>query len=195
MVHREGLNERSVVYSVGVGKDISFDLGLVHRFGCRVVAMDPTPMSRDWIGRQDLPESMHFEPIALSNIDGPLRLYSPVQEGFVSFSNVRRNSRQDEIEVPSLRLRTIMEKFGHAHVDILKMDIEGSEYGVIEDLENHPHLPTQLLVEFHHRVNGTGLEKTSEAVHRLENLGYELFFINDLGDEFSFIRKHGHASA
>ena len=32
-----------ICYSGGVGEDISFDMGLIERFGCNVYAFDPTP--------------------------------------------------------------------------------------------------------------------------------------------------------
>jgi hypothetical protein len=42
----------------------------------------------------------------------------------------------------------------------MKMDIEGAEYEVLDGLLSSPIKPTQLLVEFHHRFPGIGLEKT-----------------------------------
>jgi len=53
-------------------------------------------------------------------------------------------------------LRGIMKSLGHDHIDILKMDIEGSEYGVLREALNPTEDPTfppvnigQLLVEVH----------------------------------------------
>ena len=37
------LGEDSVCYLAGTGEDISFDLGVIARFGCRVYALDPVP--------------------------------------------------------------------------------------------------------------------------------------------------------
>jgi len=33
----------AVVYSLGIGEDISFDLALIEKYGARVHAFDPTP--------------------------------------------------------------------------------------------------------------------------------------------------------
>ena len=38
-----GLHTGSVVYSFGVGEDVSFDVALIQRFGSIVHAFDPTP--------------------------------------------------------------------------------------------------------------------------------------------------------
>ena len=49
------LNERSIIYSFGVGTDISFDLQVIKRIGCMVFAFDPTPRSIECIKNQALP--------------------------------------------------------------------------------------------------------------------------------------------
>src|SRR5436305_14661221 len=41
------LSADSVVYSFGIGEDISFDLQLIDRFAVKVHAFDPTPRSLD----------------------------------------------------------------------------------------------------------------------------------------------------
>ena len=38
-----------------------------------------------------------------------------------------------------------------SRIDILKMDIEGAEYDVIDDIINSPVPIAQVLIEFHHR--------------------------------------------
>src|ERR1041385_5529984 len=40
----DGLGPESVVYSGGVGKDVSFEHALVKSFGCSVVLFDPSPI-------------------------------------------------------------------------------------------------------------------------------------------------------
>ena len=40
------LNSTSICYCAGVGEDITFDLGLIERFGCHVFAFDPTPRAK-----------------------------------------------------------------------------------------------------------------------------------------------------
>ena len=36
------LNENSIIYSGGVGEDISFDLQIQDKYGCNIVLIDPT---------------------------------------------------------------------------------------------------------------------------------------------------------
>jgi len=42
------LDESSVCYLAGLGKDITFDLGMIARFGCTVHALDPVPAALDY---------------------------------------------------------------------------------------------------------------------------------------------------
>src|SRR3982751_577839 len=43
------LDSSSVCYCAGVGTDVSFDLGLIERYGCDVFAFDPTPAAVDHV--------------------------------------------------------------------------------------------------------------------------------------------------
>lgn len=72
------------------------------------------------------------------------------------------------IEVPAFGLSSVTTKLGHSNIDLLKMDIKGAEYEVLEGLLASPVKPKQLLVEFHHRFPTIGLEKTADMISRLK---------------------------
>src|SRR5665213_2396206 len=42
----------SIVYSAGVGQDISFDQALIGQCGCSIFAFDPTPHASDFVAQQ-----------------------------------------------------------------------------------------------------------------------------------------------
>ncbi len=66
-----------------------------------------------------------------------------------------------------MQLEQIMANLGHTWIDILKMDIEGSEWDLFHDLFNRPKatLPaTQLLVEFHFPGNVSVVLQTFDAL-------------------------------
>jgi hypothetical protein len=52
------INDDSVIYSFGVGEDISFDLELIQNYGVVVHAFDPTPKSIQWVRGQGVLVSM-----------------------------------------------------------------------------------------------------------------------------------------
>jgi FkbM family methyltransferase len=143
-----GLGSESLIYSVGVGEDISFDLSLIRTLGCRIFAFDPTPRSIAWLETQHLPNEFQFFPWGLGAIDGLAKFAAPEDAGHVSYSSVAVGGHAVQCEV--YRLPTLMRKLGHAKIDLLKIDIEGSEYAVINDIFTHGLRPRQLLTEFHH---------------------------------------------
>ncbi|MGI9204842.1 MAG: FkbM family methyltransferase [Woeseiaceae bacterium] len=189
----DGLDENSIVYSLGVGDEVDFDLFVIQRFGAEVFAFDPTPNSIDLLDSSKLPEQFHFYPWAVMAADGSLKSYPRLKKdgskSDVMFTMIpEEETKADVIEVPAFSLTSITSKLGHDRIDLLKMDIEGAEYEVLEGLLRSPVLPTQLLVEFHHRFVEDGLTKTYNIIQRLRDVGYKIFAISEIGREISFLR-------
>jgi FkbM family methyltransferase len=183
------LSEESVVYSIGVGTDISFDLELIRRFGTIVHAFDPTPRSIAWLQSQRLPEKFVFHDYGLGVHDGNLVFHPPENSNFVSYSVFSRGSATaPAVEAPVCRLATIMKRLGHTKIDLLKMDIEGAEYDVLSDLLASGAPVQQLLVEFHHRWKDVGPDRTKSAIQYLNRAGFRIFHVSASGEEYSFIK-------
>ena len=180
------LTKNSVIYSFGIGTDISFDLECIRRFSADVYAFDPTPRSLTWIKSQSIPSKFHIHSYGVSNLDGTIVLHPPIDPKHVSYSLVERPG--DGAICPVYRLSTIMRMLGHTRIDLLKMDIEGSEYDVIEDLLRERLPIAQICVEFHHRWPEIGNRKTELAIEHLRSAGYRLFHVSPSGEEFSFMR-------
>ncbi len=187
-IHRPPLRPESVIYSMGVGEDISFDLEMIRRCGATVHAFDPTPRSIAWVKRQALPAEFVFHPFGVGEVDGTCSFSPPRDPQHVSHSLVHRDTTRPAIDVPIYRLATIARMLGHPHIDLLKMDIEGSEYGVIDDLVSSQISVGQLLVEFHHRWPEVGLNRTRQAIRQLNDAGYKIFHVSASGDEYSFLK-------
>ena len=190
--HPDALGEDSIVWSLGVGEDVDFDLALIRRFRLRVDAFDPTPSTVEWLAARDMPAAFRFHPWAVTGQDGVLKLYPRVKKdgskSTVMYTMVANDgSREDAIVVPAFCLKSIQAQLGQPRVDLLKMDIEGAEYDVLDNLLESPVQPLQLLVEFHHRFEGIGLERTRKMVARLRARGYRIFAVSETGREVSFI--------
>ncbi len=182
------LSASSVVYSVGVGEDISFDLALIERFGMRVHAFDPTPRSIEWLQSQTVPPEFVFHAYGVAGFDGNCAFLPPENPAHVSHTILKRESFRPAIDLPVHRLGTIMNMLGHEQIDLLKMDIEGAEYGVLADMLACGVPVKQLLVEFHHRWPQLGIEKTKQAILALNAAGYRIFSVSPSGEEYSFQR-------
>lgn len=188
-VDPKNLGPDSIVYSLGVGDDINFDISMIEQFGCEIHAFDPTPSTAQWLLAQSLPSGFHFHPWAISGHDGMLTLYPRVKKdgtmSEVMFTQVPEPpSRGHGIEVPVLTITSAMNWLGHSHIDLLKMDIEGAEYEALNSLPTP--LPDQLLIEFHHRFSGIGVQKTEHAINRLRMVGYHVMSVSESGREVSF---------
>jgi FkbM family methyltransferase len=177
----------NIIFSFGLGEDISFDLGMIEKYNVTVYGFDPTPKSIRYLDSLDLPKNFKLKKYAISNKDGELIFNLPINENHVSgsFTNIKSQNR---ITVQAKKLSTILEEleFDIDDIDIVKMDIEGSEYEVIEDMLSNNIKPKQLLVEYHHFFDFISNKKTIDNIKLLLN-NYELFHIEDYN--YSFIRK------
>mmetsp|Transcript_4056 Transcript_4056/g.8365 ORF Transcript_4056/g.8365 Transcript_4056/m.8365 type:complete len:308 (+) Transcript_4056:248-1171(+) len=156
-----------VVYSFGLGEDISWDAAMIEKYNVRLFGFDPTPKSEAFIITQMkenpiVRKNFVFVKEGLATEKGTLVFTKPANPNHVSMRmGVHKGEGLGEtIKVLVSPLRDFMERFGHDHIDILKMDIEGAEYDVLEDLVAQDYLPfTQLLVEWHWRFQVPGERK------------------------------------
>ena len=183
----EALVDRPLVYSFGVGEDVSFDLELIRRFDATIHAFDPTPRSIAWIASQQLPASFHFHPCGIADRDGVCSFLPPANPAHVSHTMIARESASPRLELPVKRIGSFLAELQHSRIDLLKMDIEGAEYTVIDDLVASGIVVKQLLVEFHHRWKEVGVSKTKQAVRKLNAAGYRIFAVSPNGEEYGFL--------
>ncbi|MGE3174804.1 MAG: FkbM family methyltransferase [Planctomycetota bacterium] len=188
------LGPDSVVYSVGVGDNIAWDLAMIARFGCLVHAFDPTPRARAWIERQPLPPQFAFWPLALAGSDREVSFAEPRRDRDVNYRPLPPGSPpvHGRFSAPAERLATIAGRLGHRRIDVLKLDVEGGEYEVLDDLlAGDPATPEidQLLVEFHHGERGIPFAATAAAVGALRRAGFRLFHSSRRGLELSFAQR------
>jgi FkbM family methyltransferase len=162
------LDASSVVYSVGIGEDASFDLELADQVHCTIHAFDPTPRALSYLESVNSP-AIVVHPFGLWAKDGVLRLYEPADPTHVSLSVVDRNATAKFMDLPVKRLSTIMADLGHSDLDVLKVDIEGAEAEVLRDVLDGPIRPRVLAVEFE-RIEAPW--KTLSRIRLLRKNGY-----------------------
>lgn len=161
------IRDGDVVYSFGVGDNIAFERILL-KMGAEVHAFDPTPHSMKWMKQQTTPPNFHFHPWAVAGEDGHLMLYPRVnRKGEVSeemYTLMREPASGEGVRAKALHPQSIADELDHAHVRLMKMDIEGAEYAAIDALLASELRPDILLVEFHHRFPGIGKDKTPSTI-------------------------------
>ena len=187
----EPLGPESIVYSFGVGDNVAWDLAMIREFRCTVHAFDPTPASIAWIGRQSLPREFVFHDLGISNFDGELDFFPPRKSGSTHFSQERRGllNRQSPVRGKVQRLATIMHSLGHTRLEVLKLDVEGSEFEAVPDILASGIEIDQLLVEIHYHFRSRSFAAGKALIHQIKAAGMRCIHISPRGFEFSFVRR------
>jgi len=172
----------SNILSIGVGTDIGFDLELIEQKDCHIWAVDPLiwpdKRVRKFLKECHIIHRPHMEQFYLVN------------KYFSWFSD------EMNINLEGLLARNHLSA---DRVSVFKMDIEGHEYGVIDQICNS-RFP-QIGIEFHHWYDAIRKpdfdfkrEDTIDAINKLKAAGYYLVH-NDNPErgkkywELLFIRK------
>ena len=79
----EFIDSQSIVYSFGIGEDVSFDEDVMAKHHCEVWGFDPTPKSIRWVQAQTLSPSFHFYPFGISHVSGRVDFFLPNRNNFV----------------------------------------------------------------------------------------------------------------
>lgn len=188
----DSLDASSTVLSFGIGDDCTFDLALIAKYGCTVHGFDPTPKSIAWVESNVHDPRFVFHPWALAGHSGTLELYLPVHPGHVSASlRPGTHVSTDRLEVPCFNIGLLRRRLGLAKIDVLKMDIEGAEYEVIEQLVRDGELGEvrQLLVEFHHWLPAFDAASTRRALRQLRRAGFAPCWVSSSGHEVLFVSR------
>lgn len=185
------LNQDSIVYSFGIGEDISFDKEIISRHGCKVYAFDPTPRSISWVKEQVLPKNFYFHDFGISSQTGSLDFYLPLSKDRVSGSVIKHLNVSNKITVRMKSLNDIANDLRHSNIDVLKMDIEGSEYGILGDIDQILGKGLniiQILVEFHDRFLDNNSMQSAQVIQILNRSGFKILAVSDSGNEMSFVK-------
>jgi FkbM family methyltransferase len=147
----------------------------VKRFGSKVYLVDPSPTG---IKTMALPENqsedVFFFPIGLAGESGTLEFGEPSNPEEGSFTIADQNTKRVQFQCTSVG--DFMKKNGHTHLDLLKMDVEGCEYAVLDSIFRE-HLRIRMICcEFHHFLPGYSRLLTLRYILRLRREGYSLIY-------------------
>ncbi len=203
-VYRPDLSSQSVVVDAGCSYEADFSLGLIRRHGLRAFGVDPTRKHREALRaleRQYEGRFLHL-PCALAAVDGMVTFHESQTNESGSILKDHVNVLQDETtsyDVEALTLGSLVTRIGVETVDILKLDLEGAEYDLLDGVKADQLQPfRQLFVEFHHHaVRHFSEADTRRIVERISGFGFHVFSLDD--HNYLFYRApdrgRGHALA
>lgn len=148
----------------------------------RVIGFEPDPTTfaklRDNVVRNGLSDVVLHE-CALANEEGQAEFYrSDTRSLEMSLDKKRLNG--DVISVPLKRLSSFLEE----EVDLLKIDVEGAEMLVMQDLASTEklRLVKQMHLEYHHHIDGNN-DALSSMLKLIEDNGFGYQIASEAGHQ------------
>jgi FkbM family methyltransferase len=183
-VPADALRPGRSAYCAGAGEDITFDLALLAA-GMKVTVFDPTPRAVAHFNETaPINDNLRFRSVGWWDITDDVKFFAPRDPLHVSHSIVNLQSTDEFFVAHVEPVHVLMNELGDESVDIIKMDIEGAEYRVIDSLLEHGPVPHVLCVEFD---QPQPLLKTIRCIRKLGLHGFSLQRID--GWNYTFIRS------
>jgi len=210
------LTHSSVCYLAGAGEDISFDVELVEKFKCEVHIVDPTPRARIHFDKlietsragikfpvnnsttefytlsSENVDLLHFHDLGLWDEATTLKFYTPKNLDHVSHSALNLQKTKEYFEAKVTNLKQLMIDLNHTHIDLLKIDIEGSEYKVIDSIIRDNIDIKVLCIEFdevHQPKDSKYAKRIEDKVTKLISYGMNPVFIDE-NFNCTFVKKN-----
>lgn len=144
----------------------------------RVIGVEPDPdafrMLEENVKNNRLADVTLYNK-AVTDKEGTVSFYmNPDNPGDLGMSMIEQGHLPKELVVPAMRLSNLI---ANEHVDFLKLDIEGAETEVIDELDrNHAlHHIHQMVIEYHHHIAGRSETLSHVLGVLIENgFGYQL---------------------
>lgn len=168
---------------------------MIRHFGATAYGVDPTMKHTPALRGLSQSNPGHFVhlPLAIGRDDGTAVFYESQTNESGSMMNDHINVRKDETtryDVRVVSLKTLARTIGAADIAVLKLDLEGAEYPLLETVSADDLRPfKQIFVEFHHHaVEQFNVADTRRIVDRIRNLGYKTFSLDN--DNYLFYRAN-----
>ncbi len=127
--------------------------------GAKVLCFEPNPAGADLVERHIRENNLRdvaVQRAACGAAPGEASFFVNATDSILSSFDRERAKADAEIKVPVVRLS----EFIQAPVDLLKIDVEGAEWAIFEDLIAAGKMPLirSLIVEYHHQIGGRPAE-------------------------------------
>ena len=186
-VPENALGDKSFIVSAGVGTSITFEKDIIRRYNSQIVLLDPSPTGVETIHKLADRRNIDFLELGLAAKSGPVRFGLPdlADEG-----SYRMGSNADSIQFDCISLADLMEQRGRTAIDLLKIDVEGFEYEIIDSLIKQNLRVKTICVEIHHNsvisINKT-IFNAYYLIFRLFLRGYRVIYNKNMDFTFALV--------
>jgi FkbM family methyltransferase len=168
----EAIDASWTCYLVGAGGDVSLELELVSRYGASVRSFDAVAdFVESALSDAGEPRLFSAHHAAVAVTDGPIRMQRTHDPSSQSVSAAELYDSANYVELPGRTLSSLMGELGDARVELLKLDVEGSEYELLPTLDLCALGVRLFAAQLHH--NGT-VRQAKRLIASLREQGYEL---------------------
>ncbi len=171
-VYQPFVTGRKDMIIVDIGANIGLTSFYFKDYATKVYAVEPSVAHQEvihtLINHNDI-KNIEVVPLALSNENATVKFYHPENVTMYSMENV--TGATDFEEVPTVTMTELMKRLNLTHIDLLKLDPEGSESKIIASQEFEECAPKIKVIvgEYH---NWTDMSQ-DQFMNRFRDLGYE----------------------
>ncbi len=186
-IPENALGDKSFIVSAGVGTSITFEKDIISRYNSQIVLLDPSPTGVETIKNLRDRRNIDFLEVGLAAKSGPVAFGLPdlADEG-----SYRMGSTKDNIQFDCISLADLMKQHGKVAIDLLKIDVEGFEYEILDSLLREGLKVKTICVEIHHSgvisINKT-IFNAYFLILRLFLKGYKVVYNKNMDFTFALV--------
>ena len=188
LLNEKLINDNSIIYSFGVGESISFEESVSNRFNCKVFCYDPTSLAVNYMKNKEYDKNLiYFRDYGIWKEDKKIKFFhqsdNDLNNTGGSITNLFENNSFDLLQC--YKLKTLMDQNNHKKIDILKMDIEGAAFEVLDNVINDKIYPKQIVVEFEYSEDDkidlkkfkNWSDKLINLINVMKKLNYKCYYL------------------
>lgn len=180
------LSKNSVIIDGGCGYEADFSIHMIDHYGLKSYAVDPTIKHRKALNLLQNKYTNHFfhVPFGISAKNSTSIFHENKIKESGSLLDDHTNTKKIKTinyKINTITLGSLLNHIGIKRVEILKLDLEGSEYNLFNKIDKKELLPfNQIFVEFHHHaIDRYSKSDTLRIVKRINNFGFSVFSVDD----------------